>query len=45
MLTDAVIQAVLASAATPQDACEQLIAAANEAGGRDNITAVIIESV
>ncbi len=45
MLTDAALQAVLASAATPQDACEQLIAAANEAGGRDNITAVIIESV
>ncbi len=43
MLTDAVIQAILTTAATPQDACDQLIAAANEAGGRDNITAVIIE--
>ena len=45
MLSDAVIQAVLASAKTPQDACNELIAAANEAGGRDNITAVIVERV
>ncbi len=44
MLTDAAIQTILATAATPQNACEQLIAAANEAGGRDNITAVIVES-
>jgi protein phosphatase len=43
MLSDSVIQAVLASARTPQDACQELIAAANEAGGRDNITAVVIE--
>lgn len=43
MLSDAVIQAVLASARSPQDACQALIAAANEAGGRDNITAVVVE--
>ncbi len=43
MLSDAVIQAILASAQTPQDACTELIAAANEAGGRDNITAIIVE--
>jgi protein phosphatase len=43
MLSDSIIQAVLASARTPQDACQELIAAANEAGGRDNITAVVIE--
>jgi protein phosphatase len=43
MLSDSVIQAILASAETAQDACDGLIAAANEAGGRDNITAVIIE--
>jgi protein phosphatase len=43
MLSDNIIQAVLASARTPQDACQELIAAANEAGGRDNITAVVIE--
>jgi serine/threonine protein phosphatase PrpC len=45
MLPDAVIHAVLDSAETPQDACNELIIAANEAGGRDNITAVIIERV
>ena len=45
MLSDSVIQAVLASARSPQDACQELIAAANEAGGRDNITAVVIERV
>ncbi len=45
MLSDSVIQAVLASAPTPQDACQKLIAAANEAGGRDNITAVVIERI
>lgn len=43
MLPDPIIQAILASAQTPQDACTELIAAANEAGGRDNITAIIIE--
>jgi PPM family protein phosphatase len=43
MLPDPVIQAILASAETPQEACTELIAAANEAGGRDNITALIIE--
>jgi serine/threonine protein phosphatase PrpC len=43
MLSDSIIQAVLASARTPQDACQELIAAANEAGGRDNITALVIE--
>jgi protein phosphatase len=43
MLSDDVIQAVLASARSPQDACQELIAAANEAGGRDNITVIVIE--
>ncbi len=43
MLSDSVIQAIMASAKTSQDACDGLIAAANEAGGRDNITAIIIE--
>ncbi len=45
MLPDSVILAILASAETAQDACDGLIAAANEAGGRDNITAVIVELV
>jgi PPM family protein phosphatase len=45
MLSDDVIQGVLAAASSPQDACVALIAAANEAGGRDNITALVIEHV
>ncbi len=43
MLPDSAIQTILASAPSPQDACHQLIDAANNAGGRDNITAVIVE--
>jgi len=43
MVSEAVMQAILASAPSPQDACNELIAAANEAGGRDNITVVIVE--
>ena len=36
------IKEVLASASTPQEACERLVARANENGGPDNITAVIV---
>lgn len=43
MLTDSIIQTILATAPSPQDACQELIAAANEAGGRDNITAIVVE--
>jgi serine/threonine protein phosphatase PrpC len=35
---------IIASAATPQGACQRLVEAANRAGGPDNITAVIIET-
>lgn len=35
---------IIASAATPQEACERLLEAANGAGGPDNITAVLIET-
>ncbi len=42
MLSDTMIQTILASAQTPQDACDALITAANEAGGRDNITTLIV---
>ena len=43
MLGDSIIQAILASGQSPQSTCDALIAAANEAGGKDNITAVIVE--
>jgi serine/threonine protein phosphatase PrpC/pSer/pThr/pTyr-binding forkhead associated (FHA) protein len=40
---DEVIQQMVWSAATPQAACDALVQAANNAGGPDNITAVLIE--
>lgn len=45
MLTDPLMTDILASAPTPQAACDQLVSAANEAGGKDNITAVIVEAM
>jgi PPM family protein phosphatase len=45
MLPDSQIQALLASANSPQAACQDLIEAANNAGGRDNISALVIERV
>jgi protein phosphatase len=41
MLSDDDIAAVLAAESEPQAACERLVAAANEQGGQDNITAVV----
>lgn len=38
---DQIVKALIA--ATPQEACDYLIEAANAAGGKDNITAVVIE--
>jgi len=42
LVDDAAITAVLTASPSPQIACEQLVAAANENGGRDNITAVVV---
>ncbi|MCB0165972.1 MAG: serine/threonine-protein phosphatase [Anaerolineae bacterium] len=36
------IHQILMTADTPQQACEQLVAKANDNGGRDNITAIVI---
>lgn len=44
MLTDNELRRLLGSAPTPEFACQQLIAAANAAGGRDNVTAVVLEA-
>jgi len=41
MLTDEQMAAILAAEREPQSACEHLVAAANEQGGNDNITAVV----
>ena len=42
-IEDQVIQQIAASAASPQEACRQLTEAANAAGGRDNITTIIVQ--
>jgi protein phosphatase len=39
---DHIFQEVILQASTPQQACEALIALANENGGHDNITAIVI---
>ena len=41
MIEDARIAAVLAAEAQPRPACERLVAEANEAGGRDNVTVIV----
>jgi serine/threonine protein phosphatase PrpC len=42
MLDDEVLLDVLDHALWPQDACRELIARANLAGGDDNISAVVV---
>jgi protein phosphatase len=42
MITDDEILQIVRESSTPQEACETLVHAANDAGGRDNITAVIV---
>jgi PPM family protein phosphatase len=42
MLSDPQIRDILSQQAAPETACRQLIAAANHAGGKDNITAVVL---
>jgi serine/threonine protein phosphatase PrpC len=41
MVDDAAIQGVLSAEADPRAACERLVSRANEAGGKDNITAIV----
>jgi protein phosphatase len=42
MLAAGRLETILAAAAGPEQACDRLVTAANEAGGRDNITAVVV---
>lgn len=41
MMDDTSITAVLAATDDPEEACRQLVAGANEAGGRDNVTVIL----
>jgi serine/threonine protein phosphatase PrpC len=43
-LSDARIQAELRTAPDPQDAADRLVAAALTAGGRDNVTAIVVDA-
>ena len=45
MIDDEEIGAIMGSASDPRDAADRLVAAAVEAGGRDNATAVVIDVV
>ncbi|MCA9993860.1 MAG: serine/threonine-protein phosphatase, partial [Anaerolineales bacterium] len=42
MINDETIYQIVTNAPSPQAACDQLVAAANQAGGDDNITAVLV---
>jgi len=44
MLGEAEMANIIASSSSLQGACDDLIAAANRAGGRDNVTAILVES-
>ncbi len=43
MLVDKDIETILKAEADPQTACKRLIAAANKAGGHDNITTLVVD--
>ncbi len=44
-IDDATIEAVLAEASDPRDAADRVVAAALQAGGEDNATAVVVDVV
>ena len=43
MLEDETIHRIVLQASSPQEACDRLVEAANQTGGEDNITVIIIE--
>ena len=43
MLTDEAMEAILNASGSPQAACDELVQAANAAGGEDNISAIVIK--
>ncbi|MBI5557750.1 MAG: serine/threonine-protein phosphatase [Deltaproteobacteria bacterium] len=42
MVSDEEMHGVMESAASPEEACDNLVRQANQAGGKDNITAVVV---
>jgi serine/threonine protein phosphatase PrpC len=42
VITDEEIERIVRNAATVQSACDQLVQAANAAGGPDNISAILV---
>ncbi|MFA6568019.1 MAG: Stp1/IreP family PP2C-type Ser/Thr phosphatase [Victivallales bacterium] len=44
MLRDSEIQEILEGKTNPEEACTELVARANENGGKDNITAIVIKA-
>jgi protein phosphatase len=45
MLSDSEIEAILVAHSDPAEICRELVNAANAAGGKDNITALLVENV
>ncbi len=45
MLDDPTIQKIILEAGSPQEACDHLIEASNQAGGADNTTVILIEVI
>lgn len=43
MLSDQQMWSIWRAAASPQEACDRLVAAANDAGGEDNISVIIVQ--
>jgi protein phosphatase len=43
MVTDDDITDVLAHAVNPEDCCQRLVNAANDAGGQDNVTVLVVD--
>ena len=43
MVCDNTIESILQENSAPQQACNRLIDAANKAGGKDNITAMVVD--
>ena len=42
MVRDSGLAGVLGANVAPQDACDRLVAAANQAGGEDNISVIVV---